>query len=187
VTEPVVVPVVATEPAQASDPLVADPVAPAPADPPPVVVPEPPHAAQAPAPVPAARTPRGGLGSWIVGGGIAALALAVVLAGLGTLLVAQGEISGTAALVAGLLGVPGVALLVFGAVLLATEAATPRPAEPPAAHAAGLGDMARGLSEITRSGPPSRTLLTVGAGLVLAAVLLVMLVDGVVSLGGTPG
>jgi hypothetical protein len=117
----------------------------------------------------------------VIGGGIAALALAVVLAGLGALLVAQDRVSGTAALVAGLLGVPGVALLVFGAVLLATEVTAPQVT---GSEPAPTVDLAGQLSEITRSGTPSRTLLTFGAGLLLAAVLLVMLVDGVVTIGG---
>jgi len=85
------------------------------------------------------------------------------------------------ALVAGLLGVPGVALLVFGAVLLATEVSVPRTG---GSEPAPTVDLAGRLSEITRSGTPSRTLLTFGAGLLLTAVLLVMLVDGVVTIGG---
>jgi len=125
--------------------------------------------------------PRTGPGAWVIGGGIAALALAVVLAVLGAVLVAQDRVSGTAALVAGLLGVPGVALLVFGAVLLATEVTVPRTG---GGEPAPTVDFAGQLSEITRSGTPSRTLLTFGAGLLLAAVLLVMLVDGVVTIGG---
>ena len=138
--------------------------------------------AVAPAAVaPPAVAPRTGPGAWVIGGGIAALALAVVLAVLGAVLVAQDRVSGTAALVAGLLGVPGVALLVFGAVLLATEVTVPRTG---GGEPAPTVDFAGQLSEITRSGTPSRTLLTFGAGLLLAAVLLVMLVDGVVTIGG---
>jgi len=161
--------------------LAAEPQAPevgvAQAAAPPAVAP----AAVAPAAVaPPAVAPRTGPGAWVIGGGIAALTLAVVLAVLGAVLVAQDRVSGTAALVAGLLGVPGVALLVFGAVLLATEVTVPRAGDEPAPTV----DFAGQLSEITRSGTPSRTLLTFGAGLLLAAVLLVMLIDGVVTIGG---